>query len=98
MRFCYSIFLFVSISCIVVNAQVTHIKPSRILDAPVMSYAEYKNLYEDIDSGKYTNEEIDRFEMSSVYEDLYSPACSWYCGGVGIVGFYVYTIFSCVNF
>ena len=83
MRFCNYIFSLVCIciSSIAVNAQVPHIKPSRILDAPVMSYAEYKNLYEDIDSGKYTNEELDKFEMSSVYEDLYSSACSWYCCG-----------------
>lgn len=70
------------ISCIELPAQVTHIKPSKILDAPIMSYAEYKNLYKDIDSGKYTSTEIDKFEESSVYVDLYSPACSWYCGGV----------------
>ena len=70
------------ISCMEVNAQVTHIKPSKILDAPVMSYAEYEKLCEDIDSGKYTSTEIDKFEKSSVYADLYSPACSWYCGGV----------------
>ena len=84
MRFCNYIFSLVCIciSSIAVNAQVPHIKPSRILDAPLMSYAEYENLYEDIDSGKYTNEEIAKFEMSSVYKDLYSPACSWYCGGV----------------
>ena len=84
MRFCNYIFSLVCIciSSIAVNAQVPHIKPSRILDAPLMSYAEYENLYEDIDSGKYTNEEIAKFEMASVYKDLYSPACSWYCGGV----------------
>ena len=84
MRFCNYIFSLVCIciSSIAANAQVPHIKPSRILDAPLMSYAEYENLYEDIDSGKYTNEEIAKFEMSSVYKDLYSPACSWYCGGV----------------
>ena len=72
----------ICISCIAVNAQVPHIKPSRILDAPVMSYAEYKKLYEEIDSGKYTHEETAKFEMSSIYKDLYSPACSWYCAGV----------------
>ena len=75
MRFCNYIFSLVCIciSSIAVNAQVPHIKPSKILDAPIMSYAEYENLYEDIDSGKYTNEEIAKFEMSSVYMDLYSP-------------------------
>lgn len=57
MRFCNYIFSLVCIciSSIAVNAQVPHIKPSKILDAPIMSYAEYENLNEDIDSGKYTN-------------------------------------------
>lgn len=55
MRFCNYIFSLVCIciSSIAVNAQVPHINPSRILDAPLMSYAEYENLYEDIDSGKW---------------------------------------------
>ena len=64
MRFCNYIFSLVCIciSSIAVNAQVPHIKPSKILDAPIMSYSEYENLYEDIDSGKYTNEEIAKSE------------------------------------
>lgn len=69
------------ISFVEVNAQVPRIKPSKILDAPVMSYAKYEALYEDIDGGKYTNEEIKKFQESSVYVDLYSSACSWYCCG-----------------
>ena len=46
MRFCNYIFLLVCIciSSIAINAQVPHIKPSRILDAPLMSNAEYENL------------------------------------------------------
>lgn len=72
----------ICISCIELNAQVTHIKPSKILDYPVMSYAEYKNIFGDMDSGKYTEEERNKFDESAVYVDLYSPACSWYCGGV----------------
>lgn len=84
MKSCNFIFPFICVflSCIAVNAQVPHIKPSKVLDAPVMSHAEYKKLWEDIDSGKYTLEDIDKFQESAVYMDLYSPSCSWYCGGV----------------
>ena len=37
---------------------------SLYLDAPVMSYAKYEALYEDIDGGKYTIEEINKYNMN----------------------------------
>lgn len=65
--------------CIYVNAQEKTITPSGTYQIPDISKAEYEKLYEDIDNG---NLDIDKFlETNPIYEQFYSPACSWYCGG-----------------
>ncbi len=65
--------------CTCINAQEKNITPSRIYKIPDISKAEYERMYEDIDNG---NIDIDKFlEDNPVYEQFYSPACSWYCGG-----------------
>lgn len=52
-------------------AQIKHIKPSEIYKMP----NEYKK-----DGKKKSIEDL--VDESSIYQDLYSGFCSWYCGGV----------------
>lgn len=65
--------------CTCINAQEKTIKPSGTYQIPDISKAEYERMYEGIDNG---NIDIDKFlEDNPIYEQFYSPACSWYCGG-----------------
>lgn len=63
-------------------SQVPVIKPSKILDAPIMSYEDYMRAENDMAFNDSLRQASIDLESSAVFWDLYSPACSWYCGGV----------------
>ena len=55
------------------------IKPAGTWKVPDISKAEYERMYKGIDNG---SSDIDQFlETNPIYEQFYTPACSWYCGG-----------------
>lgn len=56
-----------------------HISPSGTFPVGDTSAADYHRAYDDLDHGKTDGREI--FEDNPIYNDLYSPSCSWYCGG-----------------
>lgn len=78
--FIFVLTLFVS----AVNAQVKTIKPTSISPMPTISFEEYERLFdmsEGPDSDKVTPKQREALETCGLYDDLYMPFCSWYCGG-----------------
>ena len=62
------------------QAQEKVIKPNRITAMPKITKAEWLKYYALRDEGKEPKD-ISKYGDLTIYEDLYSEACSWYCGG-----------------
>ena len=71
--------LFVTMT-MAIQAQVRVIMPESISEMPKMSVEEWEQLCdsEDFDEENY---DVLRYGDLSIYDDLYSSKCSWYCGG-----------------
>ncbi len=59
--------------------QVPHIKPDSTATLTYKSKAQFEALYDRVDSGDESALQV--LEHDVLYQELYSPACSWYCGG-----------------
>ena len=62
------------------TAQEKIIKPKSITPMPKMTKAEWQTYYELRDQGREPKD-ISKYGDLTVYDDLYSESCSWYCGG-----------------
>ena len=62
------------------TAQEKIIEPKSITLMPKVTKAEWQTFYELYDQGLATKD-IDKYGDLTVYEDLYTEWCSWYCGG-----------------
>ena len=56
------------------------IEPQSIIDMPKITKGEWEKLEEGIDEGD-APQDISKYGDLTVFEDLYSGRCSWYCGG-----------------
>ena len=56
------------------------IEPQSISDMPKITKAEWQKYEESIDDGD-APQNISKYGDLTVFEDLYSGRCSWYCGG-----------------
>ena len=63
-----------------VQAQVKVIEPQSIIAMPKITKAEWEKCEESIDDGD-TSLDMSKFGDLTIFEDLYSGRCSWYCGG-----------------
>ena len=63
--------------------ELRHIKPEAIHQMPKISVEEYKKSIEVLENEEdnLSFEEMKRVGDLTVYTDLYSGFCSWYCGG-----------------
>lgn len=60
-----------------VQAQEKVIQPSSVIAMPKITKAEWNKLYE-----MESDDEVEsKYGDLSIYDDLYSEKCSWYCGG-----------------
>ena len=60
-----------------VQAQEKVIQPSSVIAMPKIAKAEWNKLYE-----MESDDEVEsKYGDLSIYDDLYSEKCSWYCGG-----------------
>ena len=66
--------------CICTNAQEKIITPSGTFRIPDISKAEYERMREEVDNGYQGAGEF--LEDNPIYMQFYTPACSWYCGGI----------------
>lgn len=64
------------------QAQLKHIKPEHVYLLPDFGRAEYERLFDLDQSDKLKGEDKKRWEACAAYDILYSPGCSWYCGGI----------------
>ena len=62
------------------QAQVKVIEPQSIIDMPKITKAEWEKCGESIDDDD-APQNISKYGDLTVFEDLYSACCSWYCGG-----------------
>lgn len=72
-------------SVFTVCAQEKILKPAGIFPVPDISAKEYQKLYEQIDNTLNTEDGIKlerEMDNNPIFKQFYSPACSWYCGGV----------------
>ena len=63
---------------------VRYVKPQAVLAMPSISVAEWEALSmraDTVPEEELTPEELRLMEQCTIYEDLYSEKCSWYCGG-----------------
>ena len=61
---------------------VKHLKPEAIHQMPKISVEEYEHSLEALENDENVSaEELERVGDLTVYTDLYSGFCSWYCGG-----------------
>lgn len=63
-------------------AQVKTVKPQSIFPVPDITAEQYNSFYQKIDEGKLSRELGRQLEENPIFMQFYSPACSWYCGGV----------------
>ena len=59
--------------------QVRHIRPDSTSTLAYKSKAQFEALYDRVDSGDESALQV--LECDVLYQELYSSACSWYCGG-----------------
>ena len=57
------------------------IEPQSVIAMPKMTRAEWEKYEEQLDMGE-APEDVSKYGDLTIYEDLYSCRCSWYCGGV----------------
>lgn len=72
--------LFLSVVCANGQSQVQTLKPMGIIPMPKITVAEWFKICDRIDAndGVYDKK---KYGDLTVYDDLYSSKCSWYCGG-----------------
>jgi hypothetical protein len=58
-----------------------HIKPTSVHEMPKISVAEYEKSMGELENSDLSEAEQQRVGDLSVFTDLYSGFCSWYCGG-----------------
>ena len=66
------------VTTVAVHSQVKVIQPQSIIPMPkitVEKWEELSNQYGD------DSEELSKYDGITIYDDLYSGKCSWYCGG-----------------
>ena len=71
-------FLIAIVTTVAVHSQVKVIQPQSIILMPkitVEKWEELSNQYGD------DSEELSKYDGITIYDDLYSGKCSWYCGG-----------------
>ncbi len=71
-------FLIAIVTTMAVHSQVKVIQPQNIILMPkitVEKWEELSNQYGD------DSEELSKYDGITIYDDLYSGKCSWYCGG-----------------
>ena len=71
-------FLIAIVTTVAVHSQVKVIQPQSIIPMPkitVEKWEELSNQYGD------DSEELSKYDGITIYDDLYSGKCSWYCGG-----------------
>ena len=62
------------------TVRVRVIAPQSIIPMPKITKAEWDKYYELLDEGK-APKDVSKYGDLTVFEDLYSGRCSWYCGG-----------------
>ena len=65
---------------ITMQAQERVITPQSITEIPKITKAEWDKYYELRDEGK-APKDVSKYGDLTVFEDLYSGSCSWYCDG-----------------
>ncbi len=77
-RIIITIFIAIA-SMMIAHAQEKVIKPQSIIPMPTITVEKWEKL-----SNQYgdDSEELRKYGDMTVYDDLYSGKCSWYCGGV----------------
>lgn len=63
-----------------VQAQEKVIEPQSIIAMPKITKAEWERCEELLDNGD-ASQDMSKYGDLTVFEDLYSGRCSWYCGG-----------------
>ena len=58
------------------------LRPKRVFPVPDITAEQYKSYYQKIDEGKLSRGLGRQLEENPIFMQFYSPACSWYCGGV----------------
>ena len=69
-----------AVATFAVTAQEKIIEPKSITPMPKMTKAEWQTYYELLDEGQ-APKDISKYGDLTIYEDLYTEWCSWYCGG-----------------
>ena len=83
MRQFVTMMMFVCTMGAAAQEQVRHIQPKAVHQMPKISVDEYEKSMEKLenDDEEMSAEELERIGDLTVYTDLYSGFCSWYCGG-----------------
>ena len=74
------IILILALAVLTATAQEKIIKPKTITPMPKMTKAEWQTYYDLVDQGR-ASKDISKYGDLTVYGDLYTEWCSWYCGG-----------------
>jgi len=74
------LFLILALVVLTATAQEKIIKPKTITPMPKMTKAEWQTYYDLVDQGR-APKDISKYGDLTVYGDLYTEWCSWYCGG-----------------
>jgi hypothetical protein len=74
------LFLILALAVLTATAQEKIIKPKTITPMPKMTKAEWQTYYDLVDQGR-APKDISKYGDLTVYGDLYTEWCSWYCSG-----------------
>jgi hypothetical protein len=74
------LFLILAVAVLTATAQEKIIKPKTITPMPKMTKAEWQTYYDLVDQGR-APKDISKYGDLTVYGDLYTEWCSWYCSG-----------------
>ena len=74
------LFLILALAVLAATAQEKIIKPKTITPMPKMTKAEWQTYYDLVDQGR-APKDISKYGDLTVYGDLYTEWCSWYCSG-----------------
>ena len=82
MRLYVTAMMFMCVLGLSAQESVKHLKPEAIHQMPKISVEEYEHSLEALENDENVSaEELERVGDLTVYTDLYSGFCSWYCGG-----------------
>ena len=62
------------------SSSIKIVKPSQVIQMPSITKEKWATLMEQVDRGETNIDDI-KYGDLTVYNDLYSESCSWYCGG-----------------